>query len=168
MRVIGRRCCRRRGLSLAESMLAITILPLAVTAISYAVVAGQQQALELLRQERASILAEALMEEILSHPYDDPNGGSALGPESGETSRTLWDNADDYHNFSEAEGALKDAAGNLYPSEYQGFSRSVVCAYTTITMPSLGNFSRPALRIDVTVSDAGGPVATLTRLMLDP
>ena len=167
MRIIGRKH-RRRGLSLAESILAITILPLAVTAVAYAVVAGQQQALEVLRQQRAATLAEALMEEILSKPYDDPNGASSPGPEPGEIDRSQYDNADDYHNFAEAKGNLRDAAGNQYPNEFQNFGRSVTCAYTNVTAASLGGFTRAALQIQVTVRDDGGAILTLTRLMLDP
>src|SRR5580765_4297875 len=88
--VMGRRDrSRRRGITLIECVIALTILPLAVSAIAYAIVSGQ-------------------MEEILSQPYADPQGTVALGPDSGETSRLLYDNMDDYHGLSETADNVKD------------------------------------------------------------
>jgi MSHA pilin protein MshD len=168
--IIGRKNeCRgfRRGLTLIECVLALTIFPLAVTGIAYAIIAGQSEAIETLRQSKAAMLGDALMEEILSKPYLDPGGASALGPEAGETSRALYDNADDYHNYSEAAGALKTAAGTLYGSDFQAFSRSVTCSSTTVNIASL-SVNTSALQIVVTVSDASGTIQTLTRVMLQP
>ena len=113
------------------------------------------------------MLAGSLMEEILSKPYSDPGGASALGPEAGETTRALFDNADDYHGFSGAAGSLATADGTAYASEFQVFSRSVTCSSTTVTIASL-SVSVSALQIVVTVSDTSGTVLTLTRVMLQP
>src|SRR5262245_7814799 len=71
----------RRGLTLAECLVALTILPLAVVGVAFSVTAGQQQSFEALRQERAATLAEALMEEILAKPYADPQGTTTTGPD---------------------------------------------------------------------------------------
>ncbi len=155
----------RRGISLAECIIALTILPLAVSAIAYAVVAGQQESAEALRQERAATLAEALMEEILSKPYADPQGATTLGPDAGETSRTLYDNMDDYHGHTEPAGAVRNAALVLYPGGYQRMSRSVTCASTPQTLLGI---TRPGLSISVTVSDAAGNLVTVTRFVADP
>lgn len=165
MRFIGP--AGRRGLTLTECMLALVILPLAVTAIAYAITAGQTQSAEALRQERAAMLAEALMEEILAKPYDDPGGVNNLGPESGETTRTLFDNMDDYNGYTEAPGALKDATGALYPSDFQRFGRSVTCSYTSITLSGLGSTTN-GLSITVKVTDRGTDVITLTRFVARP
>jgi MSHA pilin protein MshD len=168
--IIGRNNRRAhwvRGLTLVEAILALTIFPLAVTGISFAITSGQSEAIETLRQTRAAMLAGGLMEEILSKPYSDPGGASALGPEAGETTRTLFDNADDYHSYSEAAGSLATADGTAYTSEFQVFSRSVTCSYTTVTIASL-SVNVSALQIVVTVSDTSGTVVTLTRVMLQP
>ncbi len=164
---------RLRGLTLAECLLAITILPLAVSAVSLAIISGQQQAMASLRQLRATELAQALMAEILSKPYHDPQGGTALGPEAGETARSLYDNIDDFlppsggQGFTEAAGSLYDAAGAAYPDAYQDFSRTVSGTAISVQVTSLG-VNRPALQITVTVSDPAGAVVTLTRVVLDP
>ena len=163
--IMGRRRDRRRAITLIECVIALTILPLAVSAIAYSVVSGQMDAAEALRQERGAALAEALMEEILALPYNDPQGSTALGPDSGETSRSLYDNMDDFNGFSESAGSLKNASGTLYPTQYQKFSRSVTCAYTTQTL--LGDVAS-GLQITVTVSDKKGKVVTLIRFVPVP
>ena len=44
------------------------------------------------RRTLAAQLGQEMMEEILSKPFEDPQGSGGLGPESGETSRSLYDN----------------------------------------------------------------------------
>ncbi len=167
MRIIGPIGCSRRALTLAECLLAITILPFAVAAVAMAIVAGQSQAVEAMRQTRAAVLAEALMEEVLALPYDDPGGASALGPEAGETARSLFDNADDFHGYADSAGGVADATGTLYPEPMQRFSRSVACALTAVNVPALGG-AISGLQVTVTVSDDGDAVTTLTRFIVDP
>lgn len=67
---------------------------------------------------RAVLIASGLMSEILELPFEDPNATPVFGPESGETStnRALFDDVDDYHNWSSApqkkDGtALANASG---------------------------------------------------------
>jgi len=163
----GRWPCRQRALTLVECVLALTILPLAVTAIALAVTAGQAQALEALERTRAALLAEALMEEILALPYNDPDGASNPGPEPGESNRTLFDNLDDFHGYSEAPGNLTDATTTAYPSPFQGFARSVTCSTASVNVPDLGT-TIDGLQITVTVSSSGAPVVTLTRFVAQP
>lgn len=163
----GRHPERRRGLTLLETLVALTILPLAVTGIAYAITAGQAQATESLRRQRAAVLAEALMEEILARPYADPDGASSLGPESGETARGGFDNLDDFHGLVESAGSLRTAGGSLYPAAYQRFSRSVTCTAVTLAVPAL-QLNRSALQITVTVSDSAGTVLSITRVVPEP
>ena len=123
---VRRGCGRpRRALTLVEGLLASALLAFAVAAVSQAVLAGQMQTVAALHHRRAVELAEALMDEILRLPYDDPGGPSTPGPEGGETDRSAFDNADDYHGFSETAGSLADAAGTVHPTPFQDFTRSV-------------------------------------------
>jgi len=144
----------------------MVIVPMAVAAIAVAVVAGQGQALAALRQTRASALGESLMDEIAALPYADPSGTSIPGPEAGETSRSLFDNMDDYHGYTEAAGTLADRASLLYGSEYQGFSRQVTCAAATQTVPGFGSVE--GLSITVTVRDGTETALTITRFVREP
>ncbi len=152
----GTRSVPRRGLTLAECILALAVLPLAVTAIAYAVTAGQMQSAEALRRSRSAMLAEALMEEILSKPFSDPDG-----TEAGET-RTTFDDADDYHHLSEDSGGLRDAAGMLYPAEFQRFSRTATVTAGAATLNGLGP-TVTGQQITVTVRDSNGTVTALSR-----
>ncbi len=168
MAVIGRNMRRRRaerGLTLIECMLALMIFPLAVTAIAYAIVAGQSQAVEAMRRTRASLLAEALMEEVLSLTYDSGSDAS-LGPEAGETTRDQYDSPNDFHGFSEAAGSLTDATGTACPQPMQRFSRSVSCSASSVTVSGFGS-ATDVLEVTVTVSDNGNPLVVLTRILVD-
>lgn len=166
MRVIGRMKTTRKGLTLIESVLAMVLVPMAVLAIALAVTAGQSQAVGALRQARATMLAEALMEEILALPYSDPDGDpQGIGPDPTENSRTKFDNIDDYCGEDADAGGVVDADGNAYPGPMQRFARSVSCTATTLN--PLGT-DTAGLEVTVTVTDDGDTVATLIRFVVDP
>lgn len=158
--LIGRAPRRRRGLTLAECIVALVVLSIAVTAVAYAVTAGQMQAAEALRQSRAAMLAEALMDEIFSKSYGAPAGGT-------QPARTSFTTAGKYNVFDEAPGNLKNAAGVLYPTEFQCFGRAADVANGSITLPGLGAGSS-GLVITVRVTLGGQTVTTLTRFMVNP
>ena len=101
-------------------------------------VAGQSQARYSEDVLHAVDLAEDLMDEILRHPYDDPNGASDIGPETGENNRTDFDNNDDYHEYAEAANELVDLQGNLYPDDFQRFNRRVDVVASTQFVEGLG------------------------------
>ena len=49
----------------------------------------------------AGFFAQELMEEIKSKPFEDPNQTPVLGPESGESGRADYDDADDFHGYTD-------------------------------------------------------------------
>lgn len=157
--------CRRPAITLIECIMALTILPLAVTGVAYAVMAGHQSAAEALRNERAATLGEALLEEILSKPYADPQGATSAGPDAGENSRSAYDNMDDYHGFSDTAGNVQNASGVKYATEFQTLRRTVSCSYSTQTL-----FGKTfnVLQIVVTVTDRRGTALTLRRTVSEP
>lgn len=151
--------------------MASAVLAFVVASLVQAISAGQMQSADAIQNLRGLTLAETLMEEILAKPYDDPDpAAAAVGPESGETSRALFDNSDDYHNYSEAAGALADAAGQLYPQQYQRFTRQVTCTYTSVTIAGLGGgVALPGLNITVTVTaTSNGRSWSVTRFRPEP
>jgi Tfp pilus assembly protein PilV len=155
-------------LTLVECLIALTILPLAVVAVSYAVTSGQMQSVESLRSVRAAALTDALLEEILSKSYSEPGGGNPpLGKDTGETTRPTFDDMDDYHNYTEAAGALRDATQTLYAGEYQRFSRAVACTSATAALSGLGPAVQ-GLYVTVTVGEAGATLVTVTRFVPRP
>ena len=148
-------------------MLAVSILAVAVLALEQAVVTAQRTTTEGLKEVRALELCEAMFEEIAGQPYWDPNGNQTLGPEAGETTRQKYTNMDDYHGLTEKAGAIYDARGTLYPTAYQGFTRSVSCAYTTLSVTGL-SASINGLNVTVTVADSRGRKWIMTRFFAEP
>lgn len=134
-----------RGLTLIECVLAMVLLPLAVTAISLAIVAGQSQEAEALRRTRAALLAEALMEQALAQPYVD-----------------LEDFCD---NYSETPGNLLDPTGTAYPQAMQQYTRTIDCQSETITI-----FGQDisGLTITVAVEHKGSPMIEIERFVAEP
>lgn len=153
---------------MAEVLIASSVLSIAVLAIVDAVTTGQQTTYQAMHDLRGMALAEALMEEIQSMPYDDPDGGTEdVGPEDGEVDRTDFDNADDYHGYSEDVGATKDVGGIDYPSIYAKFGRSVTAVYENLTVTEFGG-DQAGLTITVNVTDNRGQEWSLTRFMKEP
>lgn len=142
----------RRGLTIIECLLAVTILSFSVLVISYTVVAVQAQADAGDSLARAARLAHDLLEEIVSRPFDDPGGASQPGPEPGETRRHQFDNVDDYADYAESPGQLTDPAGTLHDPAWQVCGRSVTVVNSTQAMPDLGA-SFAGLLVTVTITE---------------
>jgi MSHA pilin protein MshD len=168
MRSSSRRRLREAGgFTLMEVMFAVSILAFSVAALTQAVVSGQSHTYEAMHASRAMALAEAMIDEVLSKPYDDPEGDLVAGPDAGESSRDLFDNADDYDGLAEASGAVVDQAGAVYPELYQKFSRAVAASYVTENLADLGG-DHDGLSVTVTVTDSHGRVWTLSRFIQEP
>jgi len=158
-----------RGVTLVECLIASTILAAAVIAISQSVVAGQMANVQALHNQRAVMLAEALAEEVISLPYNEPDGVQTLGPDAGEMMgvRSTFDNVDDYHGFIEVEDAITDVYGTLYPETYQQFSRRVEVSYTTLDVAGLP-LSMSGIVVTVYVTDQDGREWNVTRFVPEP
>jgi Tfp pilus assembly protein PilV len=164
---------RKRALTLFEAMLAASILAVVAVVASQAIVAGQMQTYDALHRQRALTLADSLIDEILRLPYDDPDGASTPGPESGETTRAAFDNIDDYHGFTEAgsltitAGTLMDATGTAYSDPYQFFTQSVTVATSTQNVTALGGNIAGVL-VTVTIADDNGQSWSLESFVPQP
>lgn len=158
---------RQSGFTLVEVMIATAILAFAVAAVSQAIVAGQMQTYEALHNWRGLCLAEAMVEEIISLPYDDPDGGGGAGPEAGEPNRNQFDNCDDFHGYSETAGNVDDAAGNGYGDMFDRFSRAVTATYTQQAVPGMGA-PQDGLQVTVTVTDDRGLTWSIVRFITEP
>ncbi|MCZ6652534.1 MAG: prepilin-type N-terminal cleavage/methylation domain-containing protein [Planctomycetota bacterium] len=157
----------RGGFTLVEVLLASAILATTAVAVTNAIMAGQMLTYEALHNHQATALAEALTEEILALPYNDPDGDVIAGPDAGESGRSDFDAADDFHGFSEAAAALADAQGTLLPDAHQLFSRSATAVYESRTVTGF-SAAIPGLTIQVTVQDQRGTTWTLTRFITEP
>ncbi len=106
---------------------------------------------------RAVNLGQSLMDEVLAKKWDNntPNGGgplktsesdrvpgapaatpyAALGPESGETSRQLFNDVDDFNGYSETTGVFHDQDNNTFT--LTGYQRSVQVRYIASTTAAI-------------------------------
>ena len=127
----------RRGFTLAEALLAATVLAIVSATAILPFLAGNQQVNEAAKLEQAAALGQALMEEILARPFADPNSTSVTpGPETGESSRNLFDNIDDFNGYSEAVGGVKNFKNAaVTAASTNGFWRQATVTY--ITFPGL-------------------------------
>ncbi|MEX2176711.1 MAG: prepilin-type N-terminal cleavage/methylation domain-containing protein, partial [Pirellulaceae bacterium] len=100
-----RRSSRRRGFSLIEAMVAITILALAGSVLLLGVESSLQTTSDAVDRTIADGLAQQLLDEITTRHFKDPSQTSStgpLGPEGSESSasgREQFNDTDDYHQF---------------------------------------------------------------------
>ena len=155
---------RTRGFTMIEAMLAVTVLGFAAAGVLLPFVSGTAVRAEGVRRTLGAGLAGDLMEQIVRLPFLDPQGTDySPGPEGGD-----FDNVDDFHNYTELQGQVKDATGAVFTDpKYASYSRSVTCAYVTVppqpeqTDPTKCNF----ILVTVQVNYSGKNVATLCRLV---
>ncbi|MEO0964121.1 MAG: prepilin-type N-terminal cleavage/methylation domain-containing protein [Planctomycetota bacterium] len=150
------------GFSLPEVLIASMIVAIISLALAQAIVAGHQQTDNAVTVHRAAALADSMLERVLALPYDDPEGETTVGPDSGESGYTLFDNVDDYHNYTEAAGALIDASGTAWPNDYQDHSRSVRVVSETLDVADLGG-THDGMTVTVTVTMPDGRLLTVRR-----
>lgn len=158
---------REHGFTLVEVLIASAILSFATLAVVQAVTAGQAQTLDALKRARADALAEAMLEEVLSKSYNDPEGEAGFGPDTGEEDRAGFDNIDDYHDYAETAGALTDHAGSAYPAGYQLFDRAVTVVAESNNVGDLGG-AHAGVRVTVTVSEPNGRSWVVERFVPEP
>ena len=155
---------RRTGFTLAESLLAVTLLAVGVLAITMPFTAGAQNEQDDVRRMLGAALAQEMMEEILAKPFNDPDGPSAAGPETGESSRAAFDNSADSPGYDEPAGSVTNAYGMaLSEMAARDLSRHVSVAYVYVAGQDISESSTFA-RITVEVRYQGDELLTVTRL----
>ncbi len=147
--------------------------------------AGRQQSQVARDTVYASMLARALMDEIMRLPAADPNNSVTMGPDSGEvripvygSGNTQFNCVKDYNGYTDGPGNVADANGTLhpitqiaqtadsavaYPSVYQGFVRTVTVQSVSYTPAGWGQ-TVTGLLVTVSVTYNGEPLITLQRI----
>lgn len=153
---------KRRGFTLAESLMAAVVLALAVAGIGSSLSAGYSQTSQMQYQSTAVALARELMEEIVAKPFVDPvNGSTTLGAAG---SRGTFNNIGDYHNYSDTTTNLKTVGGQtLSVGNGQTYTRTVTVEYRTAPNgvdAASGDFAM----VTVTVRDPKGRSVALQTL----
>jgi type II secretory pathway pseudopilin PulG len=155
----------RRGFTIVEAVIATAIVAgMCVTALTTVAFSVHSQG-KAADRAFGGFLAQAMIDEIVSQAYQDPNYTTVtLGPDPGESPslRANWNDVDDYNGWSESPLQNKD--GSVIPNT-TGWQRSVVVAWVQTSNPSLTSTTETGCKlITVTVTHNGFPVATSTAL----
>jgi len=161
----------RSGFTLAEGLLAVVVLAVAVGGIMGPISASYQQTRTVSETTTAVSLAQQLLDEILSKPIVDPTDlSTTLGPEADELSRTAFDNIDDYHGYHDTtdwtkSDAMKTASGAAITwNGTDVYSRSVQMEYRA-TPSGAALTSGDYLLISVTVTMPHGHQVSVQRMV---
>jgi type II secretory pathway pseudopilin PulG len=155
----------RGGFTLIEA--ALSVILVAVMLVAALTTAGSAAASRqnMARQQMGQALARQLMAEILQIRYEQPNGTSVFGLESGEAgaTRAAYDDVDDYNNYTETSAT--DQTGSPVP-EASGWARNVQVCYADPAAPggSPAASDTGLKRITVTVTAPGGAQTVLVAL----
>lgn len=116
-----------RGFTLAESLIASSVLAVAVAGILSPLGASFENSRYAEESFTASSLARQLLDEIATRAYADPDDDSLqLGPEMGETTRAQFDNVDDYHLYSDSTDQMQTLDGRKIDFGVSGIYRREV------------------------------------------
>ena len=118
-----------KGFSLIELIITIVVLGVALSALTSSIFTGVGRNADPLWQSKATQLSQSYLDEILSMRYqeDSPLGGGGVGTctlvgsEAGETSRSLYDDVDDYNGLIESADFLDTTT----LSNYSGYNVSI-------------------------------------------
>jgi len=134
---------RRKSFTLVEIIAVIVILSLAIPTLLMMFTQANLNSITTESVSKASYYAEALMEEIRSKRFDENDNSpwsNSLGPDSGEVSRSDYDDVDDYNGYKD--------------SPLSGYTRSVSVGYVKLngTRWQSSSSRTDYKRVDVSVS----------------
>ena len=139
------------GFTLIELIIGIVVLAISFSVITSLVIPTTIQSANQLHQIRAAELGQTLMNEILAKSFDENSDhvGGALrcgetganactstsagtgnfGSDTGETSRALFDDVDDYHGLIESGTNIQNSEGSTMGDLYLGYEVRVDVIY---------------------------------------
>lgn len=112
---------RRRAFSLLEVVVSLFLVGTIMVVALEALTAATRGRARNSNQAQAAHLAHSLLQEILDHPYLEPDDTAAFGPETGETAtgtRAAFDDVDDYHGWSATPPETKDGTAVPLSSDW--------------------------------------------------
>ncbi|MFZ5803063.1 MAG: type IV pilus modification PilV family protein [Candidatus Omnitrophota bacterium] len=143
------------GFTLIELVISIVVLGFAVLALVKAITDVSLVTFEAQFRDQQTLLGQELMEEIRSKRFDErvaKSGGQwspTLGPDPGETSKSEYDDIDDYHNFSET-----------LTGDFSGYTRAVQVGYVNAAASLTTVVSDPTQNLKLVVVTVGKSPAT--------
>ena len=140
---------RTAGMSLIELVVAIVVVAICLTGAFALVDVTVRRSADPMLERQATAIAEAYLEEILQHAYQDPDDASVCS--AAESERALFDDVCDY------DGLVDDGAHDQSGTAVSGLEGYRV-AVDVDRKATLGDLSGDSavLRIDVAVTDPLG------------
>ncbi len=144
---------RQVGISLIELVIFMVIVGIAMSGIISSINYNVQHSADPVVKKQALAIAEALLEEVMLQNFSDPDGGANVV----EASRDLYDDIDDYNNYSRSGSSSLNAPATTI----SGLESYNVSVSVDSTVNLNGVSGGAAKRIAVTVT---GPLNTTVRL----
>ena len=155
-----------RGFTLIELIVGIVVLSISLSIVSTLIVPAEQQSADQILQVKAAELGQSFLNDISARAFDEnsdmaggfvrcgePSDGSnpctligSFGPDTLENSRGLFDDVDDFHNYS----AQFNANDEGLAEGYSNFIINVQVIYDGLSL-GLAN-DNDAKRITVSVT----------------
>jgi prepilin-type N-terminal cleavage/methylation domain-containing protein len=134
----------RRGFTLVEAMMAVTVLGIAAAGVLLPFSGGARVRAEGARRTLGAKLASDLVEKALNTPFDELVAS---------------------YNYSESQGQVTDASGQVFTdSNYANFSRDVSCQYVYVAQED-GTANPKFILVTVRAYYGGSVIATVNRLV---
>lgn len=168
---------KQGGFTLIELIVGIVVLTISLSIVSTLIAPAEEKSADNVLQIKASELAQSLMNDISSRAFDnnsdmsgglircgEPSGGSNnctteinFGPDTGdgEINRNLFDDVDDFHEFSEKVNSTNDPI-------HGGYEQFTIYVNVTYAGADLGLASNLVKRITVTVTTPLGTAIEFT------
>ena len=166
-----RRDARAKAFTLAEGMMAVVVLAMAVGAMMGPLTASYQQTRTVKQTTTAISMAQQLLDEILSKPFVDPTDLSmTLGPEADELGRASFDNMDDYNGYHDstdpnASDAIKLSSGAVVGWNSTDIYRRSVAVEYRATPSGAAAAAGDYLVVKVTVTLPHGQTVSVQRMV---
>ena len=152
-----------RGISLLESLIAVALLVVVVTAILAAMDAGRRSSDEGRRLTMSALAAEMLLARVADGNGDAPTAAAWLAAFTSDTANGGWD------GHAEASGAIRagrDPLLPLLPVDYQDFNLRVLAKSDAQVIGPPLSVRIDGVRLEVqAVAMDGRPLATIGRFV---
>ena len=91
---------QRPAFTMIEVIVSTVIISAAMVAAVASAGSAARSRLAAERIRMSAMIADEIVGEIVTKRYADPEGGTGIGTDAGESTRSQYDDVDDYHNFA--------------------------------------------------------------------
>lgn len=152
---------KRQGLTIAEVLISTLITGLILVGAARLVGSAIDSRMRIEQVHIGNILAQELLAEVVQAPYEDLDEPGGMGLESGESTstRSTWDDVDDYDGWSSTPPQNKSGTDH---TGFDEWTREVTIQYADPDNPSANSATDQGLkRISITITSPDGESTVL-------